>query len=131
ISPGCRARKLAAEGAQKFTSARFGCWRSMSNQSPSVTAMTRLIAILFRRLHFAILGRRQRFSQEGVEQAAAGGGGGGEACLQPVAERHQRIDLGDDAVLFGEGWKGDGYRAELSLRDVHLHHRHARLCRLN
>ena len=25
-----------------MTSLRFGCWRSMSNQSPSVTAMTRL-----------------------------------------------------------------------------------------
>lgn len=47
-SPGCRARKLAADGAQKLTSARFGCCRNMSNQSPSVTAMTRLIAILFR-----------------------------------------------------------------------------------
>ena len=27
---------------------------------------------------------------------------GGEARLQLVAERHQRIDLGNDAVLFGE-----------------------------
>ena len=25
--------------------------------------------------------------------------------LQPVAEHHQFIDFGDDAVLFGEGWK--------------------------
>ena len=24
--------------------------------------------------------------------------------LQPVAEGHQFIDFGDDAVLFGEGW---------------------------
>ena len=36
------------------------------------------------------------------------GGGGGEARLQPVAQRHQLIDLGDDAVLFGEGWNGIG-----------------------
>jgi hypothetical protein len=40
-----------------------------------------------------------------AEAAAAGDGGGGEARLQPVAERHERIDLGDDAVLLGEGWK--------------------------
>jgi len=33
-------------------------------------------------------------------------GGDGEACLQPVAESHEFIDLGDDAVLFGERWKG-------------------------
>jgi hypothetical protein len=44
-SPGWRARNFAADGAQKFTSVRFGCCRSMSNQSPSVTAMTRLIAV--------------------------------------------------------------------------------------
>ena len=29
--------------------------------------------------------------------------------LQPVAERHQFIDLGDDAVLFGEGWQRKRY----------------------
>ena len=27
------------------------------------------------------------------------------ARLQPVAQRHQFIDLGDDAVLLGERWK--------------------------
>ena len=26
--------------------------------------------------------------------------------LQPITERHQFIHLGDDAVLFGEGWEG-------------------------
>src|SRR5258708_38497953 len=96
-SPGRRARKFAADGAQKLTSARFGCCRSMSNQSPSVTAMTRLMAILFRCLQFAILGRRQRLGQQRVEQAAAGGAGSIEARLQLVAQRHQRIDFGDDA----------------------------------
>ena len=44
-SPGWRARKFAAEGAQKLTSPRSGCRRSFSNQSPSVTAMTRLMPI--------------------------------------------------------------------------------------
>jgi hypothetical protein len=62
---------------------------------------------LFIGLGCVILSRRQRFGEEGVEQAAADGGGGSEARLQPVAQGHQRIDLGDDAVLFGEGWKGD------------------------
>ena len=33
---------------------------------------------------------------------------GGEAGFQAVAQGHQFVDLGDDAVLFGEG--GDGYR---------------------
>src|ERR1700677_1250392 len=104
-SPGRRARKFAADGAQKLTSARFGCCRSMSNQSPSVTAMTRLMAILFRCLHFAILGRRQGFGQQRVEQPAAAGSGGGETRFQAVAQRHQLIDLDDDAVLFSEGWE--------------------------
>ncbi len=45
--------------------------------------------------------------EERFEQAAAGGVGGGEAGLQPVAQRHQGIDLRHDAVLFGEGWDGD------------------------
>ena len=29
--------------------------------------------------------------------------------LQPVTHRHQFIDLGDDAVLFGEWWNGNNY----------------------
>jgi hypothetical protein len=43
-SPGCSARKLAGDGAQKFTSLSSGCRRNISNQSPSVTATTRLTA---------------------------------------------------------------------------------------
>lgn len=41
------------------------------------------------------------------------GGGGGEARLEPVAQRHQRIDLSDNAVLLGEGWKWNGKRADV------------------
>ena len=42
--------------------------------------------------------------QQGFEaEALAGGIGSGEGDLQPVAEGHQLIDFGDDAVLFGEG----------------------------
>jgi hypothetical protein len=60
-----------------------------------------------RRLKFALLVRRQRLGQQRVEQATAGVIGGGEACLQPVAQRHQIIDLGDDAVLLGERREGN------------------------
>jgi hypothetical protein len=43
--------------------------------------------------------------QDGFEQAPAPGLGGCELRFQLVAERHQFIDLGDDAVLFGEDRK--------------------------
>ena len=33
--------------------------------------------------------------------------GGGEADFELVAEGHQLVHLGNDAVLFGEGWDGD------------------------
>jgi hypothetical protein len=44
--------------------------------------------------------------KQGLEQAAAGLVTSNEAPFKPTAERHQRIDLGDDAVLFGEGREG-------------------------
>ena len=46
--------------------------------------------------------------QQGFEEALAGCIGIGEAGLQSVAQRHQFIDRGDDAVLLGEGWEGEG-----------------------
>ena len=46
--------------------------------------------------------------QEGVEEAVAGLVANGEARFQAVAQGHQFFDLGDDTVLFGEGWKGYG-----------------------
>jgi hypothetical protein len=36
------------------------------------------------------------------QEAAAFGLGGGELCFQPVAQSHQFIDFGDDALLLGE-----------------------------
>jgi len=42
----------------------------------------------------------------------------GEARLQPVAKRHQLIDLGDDTMLFGERRKKDLRRLNLLGRDV-------------
>jgi hypothetical protein len=77
--------------------------------------MGRILAVwpLLRRLQFVILGWRQRLGEQRVEQAAAGGGGGGEARLQPVADRHQRIDLGNDAVLFGKWWERNAKRPNI------------------
>ena len=42
--------------------------------------------------------------QDGVEKALACVGTGGEPLFQLVAETHEFIDFGDDAVLFGE-WR--------------------------
>jgi hypothetical protein len=56
-----------------------------------------------RRLKLALLIRRQRLGEQRVKQTTAGFVGRGEARLQPVAKRHQPIDLGNDA-LFGH-WR--------------------------
>ena len=45
--------------------------------------------------------------QQSIKQAEAGVVVGGEDHVQPVTERHKLIDLGDDAVLFGEWWEGN------------------------
>jgi hypothetical protein len=47
--------------------------------------------------------RIERISKHRFQQAAAVGFGGGDMGFQLVAQRHQLIDLGNDAVLFGEG----------------------------
>src|SRR5690606_30900842 len=44
-SPGVSARKGLPDGAQKFSSANPGRWRRNSNQSPSVTAITKRMLI--------------------------------------------------------------------------------------
>ncbi len=43
--------------------------------------------------------------QRSFEEAAAFGLGSSELRFQLVAEGHQLIHLGDDAMLFGEGWE--------------------------
>ena len=48
--------------------------------------------------------------ERGFEEPAADGLAGSELRFQPVAQGHQLIDLGDDAVLLGEGRKGDPER---------------------
>jgi hypothetical protein len=55
----------------------------------------------FRCLQFAVLARRERLGEQRFKQAEAGFVGGSKARFQPVAQRHQFIDLGDDAALFG------------------------------
>lgn len=50
----------------------------------------------------------QGLGQQRFEQTAAGVLASGEARLQPVAQRHQFIDLGNDAVLLCEGWNRQG-----------------------
>lgn len=49
--------------------------------------------------------------KDGFEEAAALGLGGGELRFQAVAEGHQLVDFGDDAVLFGEGGRRIGMSA--------------------
>ena len=40
--------------------------------------------------------------------------------LQPIAQRHQFIHLGNDAVLFGEGWEGNlEYKVSIIVRLGH------------
>jgi hypothetical protein len=60
----------------------------------------------FRRPNRDHVQRCESFGQHGVEQATAVGGGLVNARFQPVAARHQGIDLRDDAVLLGEGGRG-------------------------
>ena len=50
--------------------------------------------------------RRERLVEEGFKEADSGGVGGGEAGLQPLAQRHQGIDLRYDAVLLGKRREG-------------------------
>jgi hypothetical protein len=49
---------------------------------------------------------RHCLGQQRIEQTTAGVLAAGEAFFQPGAKRHQFIDLGDNAVLFGEGREG-------------------------
>jgi hypothetical protein len=71
----------------------------------------------FNVVEYAVYGRRQGLVEEGFEEVAAGGVGGGEAGLQAVEQGHQGVDLGDDAVLFGERWEGDRHSPEIG----HIH----------
>ena len=56
--------------------------------------------------------RIQGFMQHGLQQAAAVGLSGSELDFELVAQGHQFVHPGDDAVLFGE--RGEGNRKTLS-----------------
>ena len=49
----------------------------------------------------------QRIMQKGFEETMAGAICGTDASFHPIAEGHELIDLGNDAVLFGEGRDGN------------------------
>jgi hypothetical protein len=51
--------------------------------------------------------------EDGFEEVAGFGLGGGELGFYLVAEGHEFIHFGDDAVLFGEGWEGKRYPAKI------------------
>jgi hypothetical protein len=55
----------------------------------------------------------ESFMQGGFEEAVAFGLGGGEMRFQPITQRHQFTNLGDDAVLFGEWWEGHGAKPNI------------------
>ncbi len=59
--------------------------------------------------------------EQGVEQPTSGGLRVAKPCLQAIAERHESIDPGDDAVLFSEGWYQDHMVQERPPIDV-FHH---------
>ncbi len=63
---------------------------------------------------------RQCLGQQRIEQAAACVLAGGEGRLQPVTQRHQFIDLGDDAALLGEGWQGNQLQLVIAHRQSDL-----------
>ena len=55
----------------------------------------------------SISGHFQRLMQHRLKQPPPRFVSRGEARFQPVAQGHQFIDFGDDAVLLGEGWEGN------------------------
>ena len=54
---------------------------------------------------------------DGVGEGLLGGLGGLKFVFEGVAESHEFVDFGDDAVLFGEGGDRDGYEVQFCLID--------------
>lgn len=67
----------------------------------------------------------ERFGQRGLTLT-----GDGEVRFQAVAEGHEFVDFGDDAVLLGCRADRDRRHPKFFLRDIHLADCHARLGRL-
>jgi hypothetical protein len=93
---------VAARGAveQRVSDQRDRLYRGVGGERLLAT-----LAASFRRLQLASGRGRESLDKQGVEEAAAGGGRSVEVHLQLVADRHQRIDLGDCAALLVE-WRG-------------------------
>jgi hypothetical protein len=82
----------------------------LSSSASSVVAILRSFRLESSdlRLDFAPSHRRRdSLVEDGFEEAAAFDLSRVELLFQPVAQRHQLFDLGDDAVLFGERWQRD------------------------
>lgn len=58
-------------------------------------------------------GSCQWFVDDSFEDAAAFGLGSGELRFEPVAQGHQFIHFGDDAMLLSEGWEWKREPAQL------------------
>jgi hypothetical protein len=56
----------------------------------------------------------ERLLQDGFEKATGFGLRRSQLCLQPVAEDHQFVNLGDDAVLLGERREGNRHAPEVT-----------------
>ena len=66
---------------------------------------------------FCFMLARQRLPQHRLQEPPAALLGLAELLLQLIAEGHQCVDLGDDAVLFGEGREGNRRIAKNPLID--------------
>jgi len=63
-------------------------------------------------------GCRQRLVKKRFEQAAAFGLGRLDLRLEPIAQRHQFVKLGDDTLLLGEGRSLDKEPGIVSSLDI-------------
>jgi len=88
-------------------------WRARQN------AAKNLLAARQQGHSAASISRASTGAKRLAKRASRSGGGcrrRRKARLQPVAERHQRIDLGDDAELFGEGGGNSNFNHSVSPR---------------
>ena len=58
--------------------------------------------------------------EERIKEIAPSGIGSSETNLQPVAERQQFLDFGDDAILLSQGWEGERRAGEVIRRHTFL-----------
>ena len=56
-----------------------------------------------------VRGHGEGLVEEGLKEAGTSDIGSGETRLQPVAEGHELVDLGNDAMLLGEGGNANAH----------------------